>query len=47
LGPSAFLLIGVITVFLLARSKKAKAQITLDKLQQTRLNDILQKGEED
>ncbi|MDD2740381.1 MAG: cytochrome c-type biogenesis protein CcmH [Methylomonas lenta] len=47
LGPSAFLLIGVITVFMLARNKKAKAQITLDKQQQTRLNDILQKGEED
>lgn len=47
LGPSAFLLIGVITVFMLARNKKAKARITLDKQQQTRLNAILQKGEED
>ena len=47
LGPGVFLLIGVIAVFMLARSKKATTRIALDKQQQSHLNDILQKGEED
>lgn len=47
LGPGVFLLIGIITVIMLARSKKASVQAALDKQQQTRLNAILQKGEED
>jgi cytochrome c-type biogenesis protein CcmH len=47
LGPGVFLLIGIMTVIMLARSKKATAQAALDKQQQTRLNAILQKGEED
>jgi len=47
LGPITFLLIGVVTVFILSRNKKAEAQTVLDKQQQNRLNDILQTGEED
>lgn len=47
LGPIVFLLIGIIAVVILARSKKSAQQIALDKQQQNRLNDILQKGEED
>ncbi|QPK64399.1 cytochrome c-type biogenesis protein CcmH [Methylomonas sp. LL1] len=48
LGPIVFLLIGIITVAILARNKKAASQdIGLDRQQQNRLDDILQKGEED
>lgn len=47
LGPILFLLIGIITVVILARHKKVATQASLDTQQQTRLNDILQKGEED
>ena len=48
LGPIAFLLIGIITVVLLARHKKnAVAQTALDGRQKTRLNELLQQGEED
>jgi len=47
LGPIVFLLIGIITVVILARSKKSTQQVALDKQQQNRLNDILQEGEED
>lgn len=48
LGPLLFLLIGIITVVILARGKKATDQAAaLDVQQQSRLDDILQKGEED
>lgn len=48
LGPIAFLLIGIVTVILLARHKKnAAAQTALDSRQQTRLDELLQQGEED
>lgn len=48
LGPVAFLLIGIITVVILARNKKSVAHTTdLNMQQKNRLNDILQKGEED
>lgn len=47
LGPIVFLLIGIITVVILARNKKVTDQARLDKQQQTRLNEILQQGEED
>lgn len=47
LGPIAFLLIGIITVVLLARHKKAVTHAALDSRQQSRLNELLQKGEED
>lgn len=48
LGPIAFLLIGIITVVLLARHKKnTAAQTALDSRQQTRLDELLQQGEED
>lgn len=48
LGPIAFLLIGIITVVLLARHKKnAATQTALDSRQKTRLNELLQQGEED
>lgn len=47
LGPIAFLLIGIVTVVLLARHKKAAAQTALNSQQQTRLNELLQQGEED
>lgn len=48
LGPIVFLLIGIVTVVLLARHKKnAAAQTTLDSRQQTKLDELLQQGEED
>ena len=48
LGPIVFLLIGIVTVVILVRNKKAVNQaIELDSQQQSRLDDILQKGEED
>ena len=47
LGPMAFLLIGIGAVVILARSKKNAQHAVLDKQQQSRLDDILQKGEED
>ena len=47
LGPIVFLLIGIIAVVILARSKKRAEQPVLDKQQQSRLDDILNKGEED
>ncbi|MDD2761526.1 MAG: cytochrome c-type biogenesis protein CcmH [Methylomonas sp.] len=47
LGPVAFLAIGIIAVVILARSRTKPVLPTLDKSQQSRLNDILQKGEED
>lgn len=47
LGPIAFLLIGIVTVVILAKSKKRAEQPALDKRQQNRLDDLLQKGEED
>ncbi len=48
LGPVLFLLIGIITVVILARGKKTANQAAaLDVQQQSRLDDILQKGEED
>lgn len=47
LGPIVFVLIGIITVVILARSKKNAQHAALDKQQQSRLDDILQKGEQD
>lgn len=46
-GPGLFLLLGVIAVFILIRNKKIAPHPTLDAKQQTRLNEMLQKGEED
>lgn len=47
LGPVAFVLIGIIAVVILARTKKRAEQSALDKRQQDLLDDILQKGEDD
>lgn len=47
LGPIAFVLIGIIAVVILARTKKRAEQPALDQRQQSLLDDILQKGEED
>ncbi|MGY6274847.1 cytochrome c-type biogenesis protein [Methylomonas sp. MgM2] len=46
LGPIAFLLIGIIAVLILAKTKKRAEHPVLDQQQQSRLDDIL-KGEED
>ncbi len=47
LGPVVFLLIGVLTVFLLARHKKTAADNMLDRQKQNQLNALLQQGEDD
>ncbi|MCQ8104695.1 cytochrome c-type biogenesis protein CcmH [Methylomonas sp. SURF-2] len=47
LGPIVFLLIGIVTVVVLARQKKVAAQTGLDSKQLGKLNEILQQGEED
>lgn len=47
LGPVVFLLAGIITVVIVAKTKKRSEQPALDQLQQSRLDDILNKGEED
>lgn len=48
LGPGLFLLIGIVTVVVLARGKKAKTEAAeLDSQQQRRLDELLQKGDQD
>ena len=47
LGPLLFLIIGLATVLIIIRRKKTMAQPALSAEQQTRLNAILEKGEED
>ena len=47
LGPIGFLLIGIIVILVLVRHKKAASHTSLDPKQQTRLNEILQQGEDE
>lgn len=48
LGPGLFLLIGIVTVFVLARGKQAKTEAgELDSQQQRRIDELLQKGDQD
>lgn len=47
LGPIGFLLIGIIVILVLVRHKKAASHAALDPKQQTRLNEILQQGEDE
>lgn len=48
LGPGVFLLVGIVTVIVLARGKKTKPEeAALDSQQQRRLDELLQKGDQD
>ncbi len=47
LGPIVFLLAGIITVVIVAKTKNRSEQPILDQQKQSRLDDILNKGEED
>jgi cytochrome c-type biogenesis protein CcmH len=47
LGPALFLLIGLVTVIIVVRRIKTAKHPALSKAQQTRLNAILEKGNED
>ncbi len=47
LGPIGFLLIGIIVILVLVRNKKAASHANLDPKQQTRLNELLQQGEDE
>ena len=47
LGPIGFLLIGIIVILVLVRNKKAASHSILDPNQQTRLNELLQQGEDE
>lgn len=48
LGPGMFLLVGIVTVIVLARGKKTKPEeAALDSQQQRRLDELLQKGDQD
>lgn len=48
LGPGVFLLVGIVTVIMLARGKKTKPEdAPLDSQQQRRLDELLQKGDQD
>ena len=47
LGPALFLFIGLITLLIVIRRKKSLVKPALSSAQQTRLNAILEKGEQD
>jgi cytochrome c-type biogenesis protein CcmH/NrfF len=47
LGPIGFLLIGIGLVVMLARHKKTTGPVPLDAKQQSRIQDILQQGEDE